>query len=189
MPVYHPIEIGLLAGLLYVGLTGEPAVTASVPARPGRLNELGGEALDPPADGDVINGDAALSQQFLDVAVGQAVAAGTSGPRPKSPQMGTGSQRTPRTPPDVMAPVSLGRDRSTQQCRSGSAIAWIRPRRGRGLSWRSSAEVRADHVHMARHDLMREVPEMTTPHLCSSCKRAGVEAGRDACSGSLTRTR
>jgi hypothetical protein len=40
----------------------------------GGLDELGGEPLDPPVDGDVIDGDAAFGQQFLHVAVGQAVA-------------------------------------------------------------------------------------------------------------------
>ena len=44
-----------------------------MPAGPGSLDELGGEALYPPVDGDVVNGDAALGQQLLDVPVGQSV--------------------------------------------------------------------------------------------------------------------
>ena len=40
---------------------------------PGGLDELGREPLDPPVDGDVIDGDAALGQQFLDVPVRQPV--------------------------------------------------------------------------------------------------------------------
>jgi hypothetical protein len=40
-------------------------------ARPRSLDELRGESLHPPVHADVVNGDAALGQQFLDVAVGQ----------------------------------------------------------------------------------------------------------------------
>jgi len=45
-----------------------------MPRRPGGLDKLGREPLDPPVYGDVVNGDATLGQQFLDVAVGQPVA-------------------------------------------------------------------------------------------------------------------
>ena len=45
-----------------------------MPAEPRRLNELRCEPLDPPVDGYVIDGDAALGEQFLDVPVGQSVA-------------------------------------------------------------------------------------------------------------------
>jgi hypothetical protein len=69
----RPVEIGPLAGDLQVGLIDEPPVTWSVPAGPGSLDELRGETLHPPVDGDVIDGDAALGQQFLDVPVGQSV--------------------------------------------------------------------------------------------------------------------
>ena len=58
---------------LHVRLIDEPPVTGSMAARPGSFDELGGEALHPPVDGDVINGDTALGQQFLDVTVRQAV--------------------------------------------------------------------------------------------------------------------
>jgi hypothetical protein len=37
----------------------------------GGLDELGREPLDPPVDGHVVHGDAGLSQQLLDVAIGQ----------------------------------------------------------------------------------------------------------------------
>jgi hypothetical protein len=53
-----PVEIGPLTGNLQVSLSHEPPVTKSAPARPGRLGELGSEALHPPVDGDVIDGDA-----------------------------------------------------------------------------------------------------------------------------------
>jgi len=42
-----------------------------VPARPGSLDELGGEALHPPVDAHVINRDTALGEQLLDIAVGK----------------------------------------------------------------------------------------------------------------------
>jgi hypothetical protein len=45
-----------------------------MPGEPRRLDELGGEPLDPPVDGDVVHGDAALGQQLLDIPVGQALA-------------------------------------------------------------------------------------------------------------------
>ena len=45
-----------------------------MPARAGRVDEHRREALHPPVDRDVINQDAPLGEQFLDVAVGQSVA-------------------------------------------------------------------------------------------------------------------
>jgi hypothetical protein len=59
---------------LDVRLISEPSVTGSMPAEACRLDELGCEPLNPPVHGDVVHGDAALGQQLLDVAVGQAVA-------------------------------------------------------------------------------------------------------------------
>jgi hypothetical protein len=56
-----------------VGLIDEAPVTRSVPARPCSLDELRGETLHPPVDGDVIDDDTVLSQQFLDIPLGQAV--------------------------------------------------------------------------------------------------------------------
>ena len=53
---------------------GEPPVPGRMQAAPRRLDELGREPLDPPVDGDVAHGDAALSQQFLDIPVRQAIA-------------------------------------------------------------------------------------------------------------------
>jgi hypothetical protein len=40
-----------------------------MPRGPGRVDELGRERLHPPVDRDVIHRDAALDQQFLDIAV------------------------------------------------------------------------------------------------------------------------
>jgi hypothetical protein len=72
--VDRPVQIRPPASDLDVRLIGEPPVTGNVAARPGGLDELRREPLHPSVDGDVIDGDAALGQQFLDVPVRQAVA-------------------------------------------------------------------------------------------------------------------
>jgi hypothetical protein len=64
-----PVEVSPLTGDLYVGLVDEPPVPRRAAAGPRSLDELRGEPLHPPVDGDVVNGDAALGQQFLDVPV------------------------------------------------------------------------------------------------------------------------
>jgi hypothetical protein len=61
------------AGDLDVGFIDEPALADTVPARPSRVDDQRSEALHPPVDGDVVNFDAALSQEFFDVAAGQPV--------------------------------------------------------------------------------------------------------------------
>ncbi len=71
--VDRPVQVGPAAGDPDVGLVDEPAVTGQPAARAGGFDELGGEPLDPPVDGYVVNADAAFGEQFLDVAVGQAV--------------------------------------------------------------------------------------------------------------------
>jgi hypothetical protein len=67
------VEISPLPSDLYAGLVDEPPVPGRMAVWPGCLGELQGEPLHPPEDADVINGDAALGQQFLNVPVGQAV--------------------------------------------------------------------------------------------------------------------
>jgi hypothetical protein len=57
-----------------VGLVDEPSVPAPPPARPGRVDEQRREALHPALDTDVVDDDAALSEELLHVTVGQAVA-------------------------------------------------------------------------------------------------------------------
>lgn len=56
MLIRRPVQVSPPAGDLHVRLIGEPAVTGSVAARPGGLDELRGEPLHPPVDGDVIHG-------------------------------------------------------------------------------------------------------------------------------------
>jgi len=74
MLVNGPVLIRPPASDLNVGLAGEPPVAGSRPAQPRRLDELRCEPLDPPADGDVTDGDAALGQQFPGAPVGRSLA-------------------------------------------------------------------------------------------------------------------
>ena len=104
---------------LDVRLIGEPPVTGNVAARPGGLDELRREPLHPSVDGDVIDGDARARRAVLRRRGRTGRTAGTSGPRLRSPQAGTGSLRIQRScrvqSPDQSPAI---RDRPTQQCRS-----------------------------------------------------------------------
>jgi hypothetical protein len=53
MLVDRPAQVDPLAGDLHVRLINEPLIIRSVAAWSGRLDELRGEALDLPVDGDV----------------------------------------------------------------------------------------------------------------------------------------
>ena len=57
---------------LEVGLIDVPAIPDDVLTGPSGLGELRREPLDPPVDAHVVDLDAALGQQLLDVSVGQA---------------------------------------------------------------------------------------------------------------------
>src|SRR5690242_18616209 len=56
---------------LPVGLVDEPPAAYRVAARPGRVDQQWCEALHPPVQGDVIDVDAALSEELFEVAVRQ----------------------------------------------------------------------------------------------------------------------
>ncbi len=56
------------AGDLDIGLVHEPAVTHRVTTRPGGVDEQGREALHPAVDGDVIDLNSTLGEEFLDIA-------------------------------------------------------------------------------------------------------------------------
>jgi hypothetical protein len=94
-----------------------------MPARAGDLDELRGEALYPSVDADVIDGDAALGQKFLDIVVGQSVAQIpadrdrdhlTRRPEPSEHRRRTRRRhRTSLHPPPPHSPP-------TQQCRANS---------------------------------------------------------------------
>jgi hypothetical protein len=70
----RPVEVGPPPSDLHVRLVDKPPIAASVPGRAGGVDELSREGLHPAVDRDVIDFDAALSQQLLDVAVRQALA-------------------------------------------------------------------------------------------------------------------
>jgi hypothetical protein len=57
---------------LDVGLIDVPAVPDDVLTGPSRLRDLRREPLDPPVDAHVVDLDAALAEELLDVPVGQA---------------------------------------------------------------------------------------------------------------------
>jgi hypothetical protein len=81
------VQVDPAAGDLDVGLVHEPPVPDGVSGRTRCVDELWREGLYPAIDRDVVNLDAALAEQLLDIAVGQANA-----PRPRSPHAGTGIQ-------------------------------------------------------------------------------------------------
>ncbi|GAB3832564.1 hypothetical protein GCM10027610_024920 [Dactylosporangium cerinum] len=58
---------------LDVGLIDEPPVAGRVPAEPGCVGQQRREPLHPPEDGDVVDLDTALEEEFFDVAIGQAI--------------------------------------------------------------------------------------------------------------------
>jgi hypothetical protein len=63
-----------LASHLHVGFVRVPAIANQVPTRPGGVGQQWREALHPPVDRDVVDLHAALGQELLDVAIGQAKA-------------------------------------------------------------------------------------------------------------------
>ncbi len=73
MLIHGPVDVPPSAGDPHVGLIDIPTVTDQVPTRPGRIREERGKALNPPVDRDVIDLDPTLPQQFLDIAIGEAL--------------------------------------------------------------------------------------------------------------------
>jgi hypothetical protein len=64
-----PVKVSPPPGSLQVGLVDEPSIARGVAAWSRSLYELRSEPLRPPEDGDVIDHDASLGQQFLDVPI------------------------------------------------------------------------------------------------------------------------
>ena len=74
MLIDRPVEVDPPSGYLDVGLIHEPPIPGAVPTGPGGVDELRRECLHPAIDRDVVDFDAALGKQLLDVTVGQPVA-------------------------------------------------------------------------------------------------------------------
>jgi hypothetical protein len=88
-----------------------------MPAWPRSLDELRGETLHPPVDGDVIDGDTALGQQLPGIPVGQAVpqvpADRDRDHLPREPETSEDRGRARRA---HRTSLPASRDRPTQQC-------------------------------------------------------------------------
>ena len=68
------IHVPPLTGDLHLDLVHLPAATDGVAAEPSGLGYQRREPLHPPVDGDMVDLDATLGEQLLDVTVGQAEA-------------------------------------------------------------------------------------------------------------------
>ena len=72
--VHGPVHLAPDTADLDVGFVNEPTVTYRMTARPSGVDEHRGEALHPPVDGDVVNFDSSLCQEFFYISIRQAVA-------------------------------------------------------------------------------------------------------------------
>jgi hypothetical protein len=72
--VDRTVDVPPLADELHVGLVDLPTVADGVAAGPSGVSQQRREPQHPPVDGDVVDLDAALDQEFFEVAIGQAVA-------------------------------------------------------------------------------------------------------------------
>jgi hypothetical protein len=71
--VDRPVQIDPPASDLDVGLVDKPPITRGMPAESGGVDQQRSEPLHPAIDRNVVDIDTALGQQFLDIAVGQAI--------------------------------------------------------------------------------------------------------------------
>ena len=65
--VDRAVDIVSGASDLHIRLVHSPAVPNGMAAGPGRLDQQRREPVDPPGDGDVVDLDAALGEQLLDI--------------------------------------------------------------------------------------------------------------------------
>lgn len=72
--VDRPIHVAPYPGDLQIGLVDEPAAAGQMPTRAGRVDQLRREPLHPPVQGHVVDLDATLGEQLLQIPVGQPVA-------------------------------------------------------------------------------------------------------------------
>jgi hypothetical protein len=69
-----PVDVPPVASDLHVGLVDLPAIADAVAAGPGGVGQQRREPLHPSIDRHVVDLDAALGEEFFEVAVGQAEA-------------------------------------------------------------------------------------------------------------------
>jgi hypothetical protein len=72
--VNGPVDVSPGPGNLDVGLVDEPATTHAVAAWSGRVDEQWRESLDPSKQGHMVDLDASLSEELLEIPVGKSVA-------------------------------------------------------------------------------------------------------------------
>ena len=80
MLVDSPVHVVPTTGDFQVRLINEPPAAYQVLARPGRVDQQRREPLHPRAQGDVIDVDAAFSEELLEIAVGTPRIADASAP-------------------------------------------------------------------------------------------------------------
>jgi len=68
-----PVDLAPLAGDAHVGFVDEPPSSNAMSSVPCSVDEQRSEPLDPPVDGDVIDLDASLDEEFFDVSIRQSV--------------------------------------------------------------------------------------------------------------------
>jgi hypothetical protein len=78
--INRPIDVAPHAGDLHIGLIHEPPQPDRMPARSRGVDEQGREPLHPTKERDVIDVDATLGEELLEIAVRQPEAGDTSGP-------------------------------------------------------------------------------------------------------------
>jgi hypothetical protein len=199
------VDVAPSAGDLHVRLIHLPAISDPMAAGPGGLSEQRREPLHPPVDGDVVDSDAALGEQLLHVAVGEAEARYqrtastiTSGgkQKPAKADRGMGSGRTRRV---LMTPVWLvgsghSRCNSASPLGPGGPVVWRLPegRAARSARWVDPMGTRRPHdvnritartgwiQAMAASQLMCCYhPTVAAPVWRSTCSRAAQRSAAD----------
>ena len=79
MVIDGAVDVTPHAPHLHIGFVDEPDAADGIWERVGRVDQDRGEALHPAMQGDVINGDAALDEEFFQIAVGESRSGRPSG--------------------------------------------------------------------------------------------------------------
>src|SRR5664280_251937 len=71
--VDRPVDVPPAAGDLHVGLVDEPTAAGAMPTWSGRVHQQWRDPLDPSEQGDLVDLDAAFSEELLEIPVRQPV--------------------------------------------------------------------------------------------------------------------